>query len=177
MAKKIHIKTSGASGAWGMLMTHKMRSAWVMSAPTMTGSAIAGAILSAMIISGGPATASEPWPPWPNTPAEMQKLIYSPWVKVCSKGQYPGATEVCFTRKDARTADGETIVTVALIESEGEPKKLLRVTLPNRIQLLHYTTRLVIDNVPATSGKFFTCFGEGGCRTDHEATPELVGEL
>ena len=59
----------------------------------------------------------------------MPQLIYSPWAKFCGKGNDPSAKEVCFTGKDARTEAGQPVVAAALIEPEGEPKKLFRVTL------------------------------------------------
>ena len=106
---------------------------------------------------------------------EMPQLVYSPWAKFCGKGNDPGAKEVCFTGKDARTEAGQPVVAAALIEPEGEPKKLFRVTLPSPLQL-QYGTRIVIDKEQPISGAFFTCFANG-CMADYEATPELVGKL
>ena len=105
----------------------------------------------------------------------MPQLIYSPWAKFCGKGNDPNAKEVCFTGKDARTEAGQPVVAAALIEPEGEPKKLFRVTLPSPLKL-QYGTRIIIDKEPAISGAFFTCFANG-CMADYEATPELVGKL
>ena len=111
----------------------------------------------------------------PGAPPEMPQLIYSPWAKFCGKGNDPGAKEVCFTGKDARTEAGQPVVAAALIEPEGEPKKLFRVTLPSPLQL-QYGTRIIVDKEPPISGAFFTCFANG-CMADYEATPELVGKL
>jgi invasion protein IalB len=110
----------------------------------------------------------------PAQPA-MPQLIYSPWAKFCGKGNDPSAKEVCFTGKDARTEAGQPVVAAALIEPEGEPKKLFRVTLPSPLHL-QYGTRLIIDNDPPMSAPFFTCFANG-CMVDFEATPELIGKL
>jgi invasion protein IalB len=106
---------------------------------------------------------------------EMPQLIFSPWAKFCGKGQDPNAKEVCFTGKDARTEQGQPVVAAALIEPEGEPKKLFRVTLPSPLQL-EFGTRLIIDKEQPISGRFFTCFANG-CMADYEATPELVSKL
>ena len=106
---------------------------------------------------------------------EVPQLIYSPWAKFCGKGNDPGAREVCFTGKDARTEAGQPVVAAALIEPEGEPKKLFRVTLPSPLQL-QYGARIVIDKEPPISSAFFTCFANG-CMADYEATPELVDKL
>jgi invasion protein IalB len=105
----------------------------------------------------------------------MQQLIYSPWRKFCGKGNDPNAKEVCFTGKDARTEAGQPVMAAALIEPEGDPKKIFRVTLPNPLQM-QYGTRIIIDKEPAISGAFFTCFANG-CMADYEATPDFVGKL
>jgi invasion protein IalB len=122
-----------------------------------------------------PAAGPAPQAAAPGAAPEMPQLIYSPWAKFCGKGNDAGAKEVCFTGKDARTEAGQPVVAAALIEPEGEPKKLFRVTLPSPLQL-QYGTRIIIDKEPAISGAFFTCFANG-CMADYEATPELVGKL
>src|SRR5499427_5939464 len=111
----------------------------------------------------------------PGGAPEMPQLIYSPWAKFCGKGNDAGAKEVCFTGKDARTEAGQPVVAAALIEPEGEQRKLFRVTLPSPLQL-QYGTRIVIDKEAPISGAFFTCFANG-CMADYEATPELVTKL
>jgi invasion protein IalB len=128
-----------------------------------------------------PATAA-PAPAAPQTQAgtpvpatDMPQLIYSPWAKFCGKGNEPNAKEVCFTGKDARTEDGRPVVAAALIEPEGEPKKLFRVTLPMPVQL-PYGARIIIDKDPALSAVFFTCF-PNGCMAEFEGTAELIGKL
>jgi len=103
------------------------------------------------------------------------QLVSSPWAKFCSKGKDPGTKEVCFTGKNARTEVGRLVVAAALIEPEGESKKLFRITLPSSVRL-QYGTRLIIDRDPPISGKFFTCI-TNGCMADYEATPELVAKL
>jgi invasion protein IalB len=121
-----------------------------------------------------PATAPAAPGAAPATP-EMPQLVYSPWAKFCGKGNEPNAKEVCFTGKDARTEAGQPVVAAALIEPEGEQRKLFRVTLPSPLQL-QYGTRIVIDKDAPISGAFFTCFANG-CMADYEATPELVTKL
>jgi hypothetical protein len=110
-------------------MTHNERSSFIVSAST--GVAIAGAILSAAIILGGPAAAQSPT-------LEMPQLIYSPWAKFCGRGSL-GGREVCFTGKDARTKDGQTFMaaTPAMIDvivNEAPPR--LTDCLLDRIELL-----------------------------------------
>jgi invasion protein IalB len=106
---------------------------------------------------------------------EMPQLIYSPWAKFCGKGQDANAKQVCFTGKDARTEAGVPVVAAALIEPEGEPKKIFRVTLPSPLQL-QYGTRVIVDQQQPLTGPFFTCFANG-CMADYEGTPDLIGKL
>jgi invasion protein IalB len=156
-----------------MPMTHKVRSTFVASASTRAGAAIAWAILFTAFVSGAPAAAAAE--ARARAPSMPPQLIYSPWRKFCGKGDDPGAKEVCFTGKDARSETGKPVVAAALIEPEGEPRKLFRVTLPSPLQM-QYGARIVIDKEPPISGVFSTCFA-GGCIADYEATPELVGKL
>jgi invasion protein IalB len=75
---------------------------------------------------------------------DQVQLIYSPWTKFCLKGQEANAKQVCFTGKDARIESGMPVVAAVLIEPEGEPKKVLRVTLPLGMQLIH-GTRVILS--------------------------------
>jgi invasion protein IalB len=129
-----------------------------------------------------PAAAAQPAPsaaaPQAATPPlwpEMPQLIYSPWAKYCGKGQDATAKQVCFTGKDARSEAGQPVVAAVLIEPDGEPKKLFRITLPSPLQL-QYGTRVIVDRQPPLTGAFFTCF-TNGCMADYEATPDLIGKL
>jgi Invasion associated locus B (IalB) protein len=86
-----------------------------------------GAILLAVITCGDSAAQA------PSTASQTPQLIYSPWAKFCGKGKDPGAVEVCFTGKSARTEAGQPVVAAALIEPEGKSQKLFRVTLPRAV--------------------------------------------
>jgi len=117
-----------------------------------------------------PAQAATP-PPWP----EMPQFIYSPWAKFCGKGQNATAKQVCFTGKDARTEAGQPVVAAVLIEPDGEPKKLFRITLPSPLQL-QYGSRVIVDKQAPLTAPFFTCF-TNGCMADYQAAPDLIGKL
>ncbi len=106
---------------------------------------------------------------------QQPQLIYSPWTKFCLKGQDASAKQVCFTGKDARLESGMPVVAAVLIEPEGEPKKVLRVTLPLGMQLVHGTRVIVDQNQPAT-GPYVICF-TNGCMADYEANTDLIGKL
>lgn len=109
-------------------------------------------------------------------PSDQQvQLIYAPWTKFCLKGQDANAKQVCFTGKDGRIESGQPVVAAVVIEPEGEPKKLLRVTLPLGMLLVH-GTRMIVDNNPPAQSPYVICF-QNGCMSDYEATPELLANM
>jgi invasion protein IalB len=109
-------------------------------------------------------------------PADQQvQLIYAPWTKFCLKGQDAGAKQVCFTGKDGRIESGQPVIAAVIIEPEGEPKKILRVTLPLGMQLVHGTRVIVDSNAPAQS-PYVICFANG-CMSDYDVTPELLANM
>src|SRR5881275_1107769 len=112
----------------------------------------------------------------PLQPADQQvQLIYAPWTKFCLKGQDANAKQVCFTGKDGRIESGQPVIAAVIIEPEGEPKKILRVTLPLGMQLIHGTRVIVDHNAPAQS-PYVICFANG-CMSDYDVTPELIANL
>ena len=117
---------------------------------------------------GAPAAAAPP------QDQEVQ-LSYAPWTIFCLKGQDTGAKQVCFTGKDGRIESGQPVIAAVIIEPEGEPKKILRVTLPLGMQLVH-GTRIIVDANPPMQSPYVICFANG-CMSDYEATPELIASL
>ena len=108
-------------------------------------------------------------------PQDQVQLIYAPWTKFCLKGQDANAKQVCFTGKDGRIESGQPVVAAVIIEPEGEPKKILRVTLPLGMQLIH-GTRVIVDNNPPMQSPYVICFANG-CMSDYEVTPELLANM
>ena len=108
-------------------------------------------------------------------PDQQVQLIYAPWTKFCLKGQDAGAKQVCFTGKDGRIESGQPVIAAVIIEPEGEPKKILRVTLPLGMQLMH-GTRIIVDSNPAAAEPYVICFANG-CMSDYEVTPEMLASL
>ena len=108
---------------------------------------------------------------------QQVQLIYSPWTKFCLKANQndPNSKQVCFTGKDARIESGMPVVAAVLIEPEGEPKKILRVTLPLGMQLIH-GTRLIIDQNQPLTAPYVICF-TNGCMADYEATPDMIAKM
>ena len=114
-----------------------------------------------------------------NGGGDSPQLIFSPWVKLCNKDADPKAKRVCVTVKDGRVESGLLVVSVAVIEMDGEPKKLLRMSLPYGVNL-QYGTRLIVDqNEPATA-PFVTCLPPvvppGGCIADYDATADMINQ-
>jgi invasion protein IalB len=115
-------------------------------------------------------------PPAGAQPADQQvQLIYAPWTKFCLKGQDANAKQVCFTGKDGRIESGQPVIAAVIIEPEGEPKKILRVTLPLGMQLVH-GTRVIVDSNPPAQSPYVICFANG-CMSDYEVTPELLANM
>jgi invasion protein IalB len=109
-------------------------------------------------------------------PADQQvQLIYAPWTKFCLKGQDAKAKQVCFTGKDGRIESGQPVIAAVIIEPEGEPKKILRVTLPLGMQLVH-GTRIIIDSNPPQQSPYVICFANG-CMSDYELTADMLANL
>jgi invasion protein IalB len=127
---------------------------------------------------GQPAQPAQPvQPPQGQAQAAQpdMQLIYSPWTKFCLKGQEANAKQVCFTGKDARIESGMPVVAAVLIEPEGDPKKVLRVTVPLGVQLQH-GTRIIVDQTQPLTGPYVICF-TNGCMADYEANADMVNRL
>jgi invasion protein IalB len=109
-------------------------------------------------------------------PADQQvQLIYAPWTKFCLKGQDANAKQVCFTGKDGRIESGQPVVAAVVIEPEGEPKKILRVTLPLGMLLVH-GTRIIIDSNPPAQSPYVICF-QNGCMSDYDVTADMLANM
>ena len=107
---------------------------------------------------------------------QQVQLIYSPWTKFCLKGQEANnPKQVCFTGKDARIESGMPVVAAVLIEPEGQERKVLRVTLPLGMQLVH-GTRVIIDQNQPMTAPYVICF-TNGCMADYEANADMIGKM
>lgn len=106
---------------------------------------------------------------------QQPQFIYSPWTKFCPKPKDPKAKGGCITGKDARTESGIPVVAAGLIEPEGGPKNVLRLTVPGGVHL-QYGTRMIIDQEQPVTAQFLTCV-QNQCIADIEATPELIQKM
>jgi len=108
--------------------------------------------------------------------AEQPPIVYSPWTKFCGKdNNVPSAKEVCLTVKEARLETGQFLAGAALIEQQGEEKKLFRITLPLGMQLPQ-GTRMMLDKEQPMQGRYIVCL-PNGCMADFDVTPDFVGKL
>src|SRR5262245_15788944 len=107
---------------------------------------------------------------------ELPPLVFSPWTKLCPKGQDANAKQVCVTGKDAKLESGQPIVSVVLLEPEGD-KKLLRATVPLTM-LLKPGTRVVVDQneQQAMQAPYSICF-INGCMADFEVNADVVDRM
>ena len=85
--------------------------------------------------SAGPAPQAQQPAAAPAAGGDAPQLIFSPWVKLCNKDADPKAKRICVTVKDGRVESGLLVVSVAIIEMDGEEKKLLRMSLPYGVAL------------------------------------------
>jgi invasion protein IalB len=110
-------------------------------------------------------------------PQEPQMpIVYSPWTKFCGKdNNNPSAKEVCLTVKEARLESGQFVAGAALIEQEGETRKILRVTLPLGMQL-NPGTRMIVDKEQPMTGRYVVCL-PNGCMADFEVNVDFVGKM
>ncbi len=113
-------------------------------------------------------------PPGQQPPGEPQ-LTYSPWTKVCQKGPEANAKRICFIGKDGRIESGQPVVAAVVIEPEGEPRRILRVTLPLGMSL-QPGTRVIVDSGQPMTGPYVICF-PNGCMADYEASSELITKM
>jgi invasion protein IalB len=101
--------------------------------------------------------------------------IYSAWTKVCFNGQDDNSKQICFIGANARIESGMPVVAAVLIEPEGEPKKILRVTLPLGMQLIH-GTRVIIDQNQPMTAPYAVCF-TNGCMSDYDADSNMISNM
>src|SRR3569623_1649488 len=70
---------------------------------------------------------------------------------------------------------GQPVIAAGIIEPEGEPMKILRVTRPLGMQLA-YGTRIVVDSNPPLQSPYVICFANG-CMSDYEVTADLLNHM
>ena len=107
--------------------------------------------------------------------SDVPPITYTPWTKVCLKGQEANAQQVCFTGKEGRIDTGMLVIGAVLIEPEGGTGKLIRITLPLGM-MLPQGTRAIVDQGQPMTAPYLMCI-PNGCMADYEASGELIGKL
>jgi invasion protein IalB len=153
----------------------------LVTVPRLTRAQVLIALAAAILTVSTNSYAQQPTAPAAGMPVEAQgqpaqqqvQLIYTPWTRYCLKA--PDGKQTCFIGKDGRIESDKVLIAAVIIEPEGEPRKILRVTLPLGMQLLH-GTRVLVDNNPPAQSPYVICFANG-CISDYEATPELIANM
>jgi len=180
----------GAIGAGGTTESGE-QGEFVMNVRTASGPAWGGACALALVLTTAALTlafasagfaqtppapapkANEP-PQQPAAAPDQPQLLWSPWTKFCVKPDEKGA-QLCVTGRDGRLESGFFMIGAALMEPEGAPGKLLRVTLPLGMAIPP-GTRVNVDQGQTLSAPYTMCTAEG-CMADYEASAELVDKL
>ena len=106
---------------------------------------------------------------------QQMPVVYSPWTKICGKENQAGAKQVCLTVKEAHLDTGQFLAGAALIEQEGEQRRIFRITLPLGMQIPQ-GARVIVDQDPPVNGPYMVCL-PNGCMADFEVQPDFVGKL
>ncbi|HMA56775.1 MAG TPA: invasion associated locus B family protein [Pseudolabrys sp.] len=164
---------------WGRALT--AATATILAAALLTGSAVAQQQPKAgtkpaqkQAPAAQPAQPLQPAQPQQQAGGDQPQLMYSPWMKVCGKGQDTNNKQVCVITKDGRLENGMPVAIVQLFEPEGE-QKVLRVTVPLGMQLAH-GTRLIIDQQQPAQQPYKICFPVG-CMADYPVTDDMVAKM
>jgi len=100
--------------------------------------------------------------------------MYSPWMKVCGKGQDTQNKQVCVVTKDGRLENGMPVAVVQLFEPEGQPR-MMRITVPLGMQIQH-GTRLLIDQGQPANEPYKICFPIG-CVSDYPVSDDMIKQM
>lgn len=100
-------------------------------------------------------------------------LHYAPWTKFCLTGKE--GNRVCFVGQDGRTGAGVPLIAAIAIIPDGDPKKLLRITVPLGEQLSSPVT-LAIDDQPPSNAPYVVCFANG-CMADTALPDAMIDSL
>ena len=102
-------------------------------------------------------------------------VTFSAWTKVCAQGGDANAKRVCFIGKDGRIESGMPVVAAVVIEPDGDPRRILRITLPLGVALPP-GTRVIVDQGQPMTAHYVICFANG-CMADIEASNDLIATM
>ena len=112
----------------------------------------------------------------PQGAAQQPKLEYTQWTKVCFKeSQAADAKQICRTQRDARLDNGQPMVSVVVIEREGDARKMIQILVPPGL-LIQPGTGLSIDQGQAEAGAFEICLPHM-CMAQIEVSVDYLARL
>jgi invasion protein IalB len=102
--------------------------------------------------------------------------VHTHWQKFCFDNRQTGFKRICNIRAEERKHDDNSLLAaVELIERDGEAKKILRVTFPLGMLIVH-GTRLIVYGIDPQQSPYVACTA-AGCMSDYDATPALLGSM
>jgi invasion protein IalB len=113
-------------------------------------------------------------PPQQAAPSPSE-IMYSPWTKICEKGQETNNKQVCVVASNGRLVNGMPVVGGQIIEPEGLPK-LLRVLIPIPVHVQN-GSRILIDEEELGKAPFVVCAPQVGCAADYRADDPTIEKL
>lgn len=144
---------------------------------------IAGLSLTAQAQTAAPAApAAAPKPaapkpaaaaPKPTAPAVAQPEDPTPWVKFCAKNEEK--KQVCLTAKELRSDQGQLVASVAVRDTEGEPKKTLLVAVPPLV-LIQPGLRINVDKGKPEEAKYTICF-PNACYSELQIGDQMAADI
>ena len=96
------------------------------------------------------------------------------WVKVCRTDEKQ-KKEICKTAYDLRTAGGQFLASIAVVEATGEARKFVDLIMPTGL-LLQPGIKVQVDQNKAEEGKYGMCASDG-CVAQLVASEALVGSM
>jgi len=106
--------------------------------------------------------------------AQSATPVADAWVKACQTDEKQ-KKEICKTSYDLRTAGGQFLAQIAVVEASGEARKFLDLIMPTGL-LLQPGVKLQVDQNKAEDGKYGMCAADG-CVAQMVATDALLGQM
>jgi invasion protein IalB len=121
-------------------------------------------------------SSARPAAPRQSAENRQSQLVYYPWTKVCDKdAQDANGGQVCLIIQEARLDTGQFIASAVMIEPQGKPDNILRVTVPLGVQL-QPGSRVIIDEGTPVQRPYSICF-EIGCISEYVIDAAMMSEL
>ena len=104
-------------------------------------------------------------------------LTFSKWTKLCDKNAETRSRLMCRIGRDGRLDSGAPLIAAVLIEIEGEPKRVLQVTLPVGVMIPRGTRVLVDDDENAAVIAPFMVCNNTGCLAQMEVDANAIARM